>query len=65
MTLILIRTIHPDGRVSLNQLAFSQYVALKASVPADKLDAFERQKSVTLPDGRSIKECDPEVLGIT
>ena len=62
--MIFIRTIYPDGRVTLNELAFSQYVALKAKVPADRLDAFERMESVILPDGRNIKECDPEVLGI-
>ena len=62
--MIYIRTIHPDGRVSLNGLAFSQYTALKGQVPERQKEAFENCQSVLLPDGRNIKEVDESIFDL-
>jgi hypothetical protein len=62
--MIYIRTIYPDGRVSLNEYAFSQFVALKKLVPENQKEAFENLQSVLLPDGRNIKEVDFSIFNL-
>lgn len=61
----LVRIIYPSGSASLNFLSFSQVTELLKDLTPEQRKVYAKGvESVILPDGTSVKLCDPDKLGI-